>query len=1414
MAEVVAEFADGRRERGSGLWLRADVLITAWHVVADAVRVLAVFEAGSDRRRTATARSVVRLGSSDVAVACLDGLADESPLAVRVGGFDDCAAVVGAQVFGFPRFKVRNVDESSPSVGDGRRSFRELAQVPARLAPQGNWRTGRCELIVTPPDPDPDPSRSAWEGMSGAPVVDVQSGLLVAVVTDHHRQEGLSRLAAVRLDVCLAQLSGAEASRVLPLLGVVSVAGLAAAGVPPWVGWKRQALTDQLGEIVPAMGLRDRDAELADLTAFCAGPDSYVYWQAPPWAGKSALMATFALRPPAGVTVVPYFVTARYAGENDSTGFLRTVSAQLAALMGEALPNLVTTREGYRAFLGERARQAYAVGQQLVLLVDGLDEDSGTHAGSGVPSIASLLPRQPVPGLKVIVAGRPDPRLPGDVPADHPLRVCARRWLSTSPHALQIGQIARLELMELLARGGVHREVVGLIAASGGGVTVTDLEELTGQPRYIILDLLGSVFGRTLRGRLVPTANDAQHVYLFAHDTLREQALGLLGGELTHYRQHIHTWADSYRRRQWPHQTPGYLLTGYPRLLDATGDLVRLAALAEDAIRHDRMLAHTGGDDTAYAEINMALSLLAAAAEPDIRTIVRIARHRESLQLRNSNIPDRLPALWARLGNLPRAEALARSIADPSPRSRALATLAEAIAGVDADRAEQIARTITDPDDQVQALTGVAKAIADVDLDRALRLASQAEQIARNITDSSHHAEALTRVATVIAGVDVERAVRIARTITDPAHQAEALTRVATAIAGVDVDRAVRIARTITEPTRLAEALTRVAKQVVDADVDRAMRIAGQAEQIARAITDPSSQEWALTGLTETIAKVDADRAEQIARTITDPYSQAWALTSVATAIAAVDVGRAIRLSGQAEQVARTITGQDTQIWMLTEIAAAIASFAVDQAEQIARSIAYPRDQIWALIYVAEAVAGVDMDRAEQIASTVTDPNHQTRALTGMAEAMADIDKDRAIRLIGQAELIARTVTNPLRQTLALTETATLIAGIDVDRAEQFARTITDPATQTMALTGLVEVITGIDIDRAERIARTLTGPHHQTRALTAVVKAIASVDVDRATRIADEVEQIARTITDPYPQTLVLMLTDIATAIASLDMDRARRFASYAEQVARAITGPYDRTKALTGMATAIAGIDVDWAVRLADQAEQTARTITDPYDRTKALTGIATAIAGIDVDRAVRLADLAEQIARTLTDADRQTWALTDATEAIAGVDVERAKQIARTIADPIYKARALTSVAEAIAGADVDQTLSLAHEAEQIARTITGPYDRTNVLTGMATAIAGIDVGWAVRLADQAEQIARTITDPLDRAHALERIALGVRGATPPPLKACKLVAEAIQLGLSWRSGTKALPHAIQQAICDDLFNSNNGQPIEYL
>ncbi|MEV0926528.1 hypothetical protein AB0I99_15645, partial [Streptomyces spongiicola] len=535
--------------------------------------------------------------------------------------------------------------------------------------------------------------------------------------------------------------------------------------------------------------LRDRDAELAELAAFCLEEQRapYVWWQAGPWAGKSALLSTFVLNPPKpltarGVQLVSFFITARLASQDTREAFTTALTEQLCALLGVDLP--VGGGEAAREtalldLLADAAAACQEAGGRLVLVVDGLDEDRGVTTGPTAHSIAALLPSRPAAGMRVIVAGRPNPPIPDDVPDWHPLRDAGIiRLVGDSPHARDLQRLGQSELKRLLAGSPVEQDLLGLLTAARGGLSGPDLRELTGTDLVSVEDILHTITGRTFTRRLPHWApDDGPQAYLLGHEELHNAACHYLGPDrLTHYRNRLHTWADSYRtpadsQPPWPPHTPEYLLTGYPRMLETTSDTHRLTALAIDPARHDRMLDLSGGDTAALTEIETCQDLLLSSPQPDLYALARLSHHRGQLEFRNAHIPTELPAVWATLGQPNRAEALAR--------------------------------TLTEPGRQAEALAVVAGAAAEAgDHTRARELATEAERIARTITNPGRQAEALAVVAGAVAEAgDHTRAERIARTVTEPYRQAEALAVVAGAVAEAgDHTRAERIARTVTEP--------------------------------------------------------------------------------------------------------------------------------------------------------------------------------------------------------------------------------------------------------------------------------------------------------------------------------------------------------------------------------------------------------------------------------------------------------------------------------------------------------------------------------------------------------------------------------------------------------------------------------------
>jgi hypothetical protein len=402
---------------------------------------------------------------------------------------------------------------------------------------------------------------------------------------------------------------------------------------------------------------------------------------------------------------------------------------------------------------------------RLVLLVDGLDEDRGVTAGPHARSIAGLLPGVLPAGMGVIVAGRPNPPVPDDVPDWHPLRDPGIiRPLADSPHARDLQRLGQSELKRLLTGSEVEQDLLGLLTAARGGLSSDDLHELTGAELVAIEEVLHTVAGRTFTCRSPQWAADGPLVYLLGHEELDAAARRYLGEtRLAGYRDRIHVWADRYRRPAhggppWPQGTPEYLLLGYPRMLSIADDVSRLVDLVTDPDRHDRMLDLTGGDAAALAEITTCQDLVLAEPRLDLEAMLRLCIRRTNLADRNWRIPAGLTAVWVALGRFARAEALADSLTDTYWRSRALTVVALAFAAVgETDRARQLAERAASvarsmPHEGMwPALIEAAEALAVAgESDRAVALANA-------VPDEDGEEWALTAVAQATAAAGDRR---------------------------------------------------------------------------------------------------------------------------------------------------------------------------------------------------------------------------------------------------------------------------------------------------------------------------------------------------------------------------------------------------------------------------------------------------------------------------------------------------------------------------------------------------------------------------------------------------------------------------------------------------------------------------------
>ncbi len=910
----------------------------------------------------------------------------------------------------------------------------------------------------------------------------------------------------------------------------------------------RSAYLQQVRRIAPPE-LKGREVELAELAAFCREPGrgAYLWWQAGAWAGKSALLSTFVSKSASEmaprVRVVSFFITARIAAQSTRADFALVLLEQLAELTAAELPDVLpeATREAFLLdLLAQAAVACQDAGGRLVLVVDGLDEDRSVTTGPDAQSIAGLLPAEPPAGMRVIVAGRPNPPVPDDVPDWHPLREPGIvRTLDESEFARDARRLARQELRGLLKGTELEQDLLGLVAAAGGGLSGADLAELTEAPLWQVEEITHGAAGRTfsrLASRWSPDTRP--EVYLLSHEELQAAAIQYLSPRLDGYRDCLHAWADRYRGRGWPRDSPEYLIGGYYSLLADQGDLSRIVSCACDEARHDWMLNVTGGDAAALEEIWAALERVAAMNDPDLPSALALACHRDLVAERNYLIPVRLPAVWAALGQAARAEALAGAIDEPEKRAEALALVAEVSAekeqrqaeetvpdpeqsAEDLARAEEAAYALTDLDRQARDLTQVAEALVGAgQYQRAAAVATHAEKAARSFRIPFGQAPYLAGVAGALARAGSYRiAVTVARSITWPDSQGAALAEVAAALAEAGHhDQAEATARSIASLKYRSEALSQVAIALGEAGQrQQAAAIAQHAGETARSITYATSRSEALARAAEALAGAgQRDQAEATAREVIDSptHSDPWALSPVA---------RGLAKAGQyheAEAVARSIASPYPRALALAQVAEVLAASGqhrqaaaiASQAEKAARMVV---TNAFSVAPIAEVLARAGLLRhSELVVRLIPDPGEREVAMARVVQALTGTGQHE------QAMAVAYLITDPARQSLALARVALALASV------QQSELAADTATQAMYAayaTAEVDVLriceplmraaqalarTG-QFQQAETIASDIFIPYWQEKALSRIAEALAATGQDQ------RAEAIARSIPD-----------------------------------------------------------------------------------------------------------------------------------------------------------------------------------------------------------------------------------------------------------------------------------------------------------
>ena len=610
--------------------------------------------------------------------------------------------------------------------------------------------------------------------------------------------------------------------------------------------------------------------------------------------------------------------------------------------------------------------------------------------------------------------------LPGDVNPGHPLRRCPRRALTASPHARDEEAKARWEL-----RGKLYnqqtREVVGLLTAAGGGeLTVAELAALARIEEFTVGEIIDSLSRRILltweRGYY-----GGEQVHPFRTEALYSAAQQLLGADLERCRNRIHDWADTYRSLWWPATTPGYLLAPYASMLAERGNNARLAVLAGDAARHDLMLRAARSDGPALTEIDIAQQLTCAASSPDFAALTRMAMERFRLAGRNGSIPERLPAVWGRLGDVQHARELADSIPDPEKRDSALRHIDdEDDAEPDWRRAVQTigpkatplfglpAKPPSFPDFFGAGGRALSRGIAPRgqqatgdDEGRTEALVTDAVNAARSAPDP---VPGLSRIAEALASTNLALAADIAeeaaRGIRDPRNQALALAHIAFAVAATDSARAVRL---------LKNAVASLAQPALSQGTSSYPHRAQVLAAMTRAIAAIGSQRAARL----------ADDLARGARSLSRPRTRARELALIAEILAAASPDQAVRLANEAARGARSQEDPTARAEILGDVAETLAAVypawagrLADEADRADRAAHYSGMRTMLdgeLVWIVWTLASLkSWDAAEQAAHAITDPKPRTQALTALAEAIVSADPPRAARLAEEAEAAAR----------------------------------------------------------------------------------------------------------------------------------------------------------------------------------------------------------------------------------------------------------------------------------------------------------------------------------------------------------------------------------------------------------------------
>ncbi len=1343
---------------GTGYLITPSLVLTAAHVVEGFQSADAVFSARQPDDPPRIPADVAWTGRNcDIVLLRVRWPGGAPPWEVTpalLGDVPQVSSEIPFEAFGFPESKNQEL-----AVG-GR--LRDGDRVPGLILAERNVKTGKLDLRLTV---DPGGAYGAWMGFSGAAVF--AYGFLVGVVTAGETRT--PRLVAGRIAVPAGECWALDPSFVEPDESVTRFRELLAQDghdvrVSP--ARRRPDYMRTVQNLRPAGGLVDRAADLAELRAFvhpgsADGDHPYADWVGDAWAGKTALAAEFASEPPPGADVVAFFVSRARTAQ--AKACWKETCDQLAALLNEPLP-LEPDEFNFSALWERAGRDAEQNGRRLVLLIDGLDEnDHGQRIAPAIPEDGDRTRR-------IIVFRREEPAL--KLRRGHPLtdpRTRVRRMLATSRRASDRSEEAESVLENFLH--GERAGVLGVLAAAGpisatdiAGIRRAEDTALTMDAELIAAERITPVLRDAVhRGLIWPLADDPER-FAFQHDTLLKLTADQLGGAIRAHRDAIKRWAAGYAARNWPADTPSYLLVGYPALLTDLADAPGLAALAGPA-RAARLRASTGDDAATVDELASAVRLLATGgpdAQPDLAAACGLAFRREQLLDALTRYPLSLIEAHAALGHWQRAERIAAHQGQPAAQVSGLTTVAAAAATAgEVRRADELFAAA------LHALTAIGNQDLRYSQRKALATAAAANgrlldpQIVRDdYADTSECASALLDFAVAYAGpaglIDYAEqfmnetcgaegpvarsaaaAAQIAKTTSSNAYgePGSTFTDVATPQAATQNNLNI-----ISSVSTAAQIVVRAAARM--GRLDAAVRVAAILPQnlnllallgeACRTVTDafPEAQLAGLFG--DARAAADA---------LPDPVQRAVTLTILAAAASghvAADMAVAARTAkGTIADPAR-----QAQVGDIVD-AAAMAGRPVPEliaeAQPVLAGVADPAQRAAALAILAQtaAAAGQPVDEiittAGAAALTVPDPSARALTIGAVAQAAA------ATAQLAMVQSLARGTSDAsvLRWIAGLRQAA---PG-DLSLLSMTLGGMTDDASRAAQLRDLVTARAPAELAGARSVAAILT----KTAAADARTSLAQAAATPLAVRFSEAARQAAAGITDPALCSWTLGALAHGFAACGL--------LAPARSIADGLPDAGQRAWAYGAIAQAAAAARQPVA-ELLTAARDLAATIADPSRRAWTLGVLAETAAGAGE------ADAGRSIAAEMDDQGQRAWALGLNARAAAAAGqpadnfIAAARDAARAIDHPVLRAWALAQAAsDAALCAQPDVAAELLAEAEQAA--LAGdPVLRAALLAAISQASSDQPERAALLFAQACQEA--DVPDPVQRAMALAEIA----------------------------------------------------------